>query len=363
LRSSTPSHRLSSLAVLLAGALAAGCGDETVPPPAPPAPPEHGQPIEAPREQWAWVPFANAFCADGNPTGLAVNLTDRSPNAVIFLMGGGACWDYQSCYESALATYVASGFTEFDMPVLEVAAAGVGLLSRDDPHNPFRDYSVVAVPYCTGDAFTGSRTAVYAGHPTSHVGHSNVMAYLERLVPTFSRAERVVVVGVSAGGIGAAFNWWHIQKAFGDVRVDMIDDSGPAFRRPFLEPELESTWRNTWGIDQGLPASCSECRQELDALVSFAANEAPKSRGALLSYTADSVLPGFLQISEEEFTAGLDALAAERLEGLPRARYFFIEGSGHVTLFHPDLAQNGVRLWDWIPTMIGDDPGWSSVRP
>src|SRR5262249_29879546 len=153
-------------------------------------------------EQWTWVPVSGAFCADGKPTGLAANLTDRGPNAVIFLMGGGACWDYPSCYQSQLASYVASGFIESDMPFLTLMTDAVGLLNRDDPANPFRDYSVISIPYCTGDAFTGSRTTVYEGHPTMHVGHTNVMAYLKRIVPTFQRAERIIVVGVSAGGIG-----------------------------------------------------------------------------------------------------------------------------------------------------------------
>src|SRR5262249_24982242 len=78
-------------AVIALSVAAIGCSDETTPP-------LPSGPITAEREVWTWVPFDDAFCADGNPTGLAVNLTDRSKNALIFLMGGGACWDYASCY-------------------------------------------------------------------------------------------------------------------------------------------------------------------------------------------------------------------------------------------------------------------------
>jgi len=356
-RSPRPLRRLA-IAISLAP-LALGCGEEAAPPAA--TAPEAR--ITAVPEQWTWVPFDDAFCADGNPTGLAVNLTDRSPNAVIFLMGGGACWDYPSCYESTRATYVDEGFVESDMPFLTIATTAVGLASRDDPSNPFRNDSVIAVPYCTGDAFTGSRTSTYDGRPTSHVGHANVMAYLRRIVPTFPEAERITLIGVSAGGIGAAFNWWHVQQAFGDVRVDVIDDSGPALPAPYLKPELEQTWRDSWGLDEGLPPACTECKDALDALITWSAEQSPNSRGALLSYTADSVLPSFMGISDPEFTAGLDALAAQRLEGLPQVRYFFAEGSGHVLMPIPDLEQGGVRLWDWLPQMVSDDPAWSSVHP
>jgi len=348
------------LVTLAFGALGPGCGDDGVSPPATDLGPA---PITGPREQWTWIPFDDAFCADGQPTGLAVNLTDRSPNAVVFLMGGGACWDYAGCYESALASYVASGFTESDMPFLQIATAAVGLDSREDPENPFRDDSVIAVPYCTGDAFTGNRTTDYEGHPTMHVGHANVLAYLERIVPTFPDAERIVVVGASAGGIGAAFNWWHIQNAFGDIRVDMIDDSGTTLPTPYLSDELLATWREVWGIDRGLPPGCAECSMNLDALYSFTAAATPKSRGALLSYDPDSVLPGFMGISADEFQKGLDALATEHLDALPRFRYFIAGESNHVLMPHPDLEQNGVRLWDWLRAMEGDDPSWQSVRP
>src|SRR5262249_10558047 len=236
-----------------------GCGDDAKPPPPPMLP----EPLTGDHEQWTWVPVEGAFCADGGPTGLAVNLTDRSPNAVIFLAGGGACWDYPSCYQSVLATYVASGFVESDMPFLTTMTSAVGLLNRDDPKNPFRDYSIISIPYCTGDAFTGSHTAVYNGKPTRHVGHANIMAYLPHIVATFPKADRIILTGVSAGGIGAAFNWWHVQKAFGDIRVDMIDDSGPALPAPYLKPELAQTWRDAWGLDAGLPPGCTECKTAL----------------------------------------------------------------------------------------------------
>ena len=70
-----------------------------------------GVPIEAPLNQWTWVPVEGAYCGDGSPTGFAFNPTDQSPNVLIFFMGGGACWDYKGCYESERATYIDGGFS------------------------------------------------------------------------------------------------------------------------------------------------------------------------------------------------------------------------------------------------------------
>ena len=36
------------------------------------------------------------MCDDGTPTGVGVYPTD-SKNLIVFLMGGGACWDYTTC--------------------------------------------------------------------------------------------------------------------------------------------------------------------------------------------------------------------------------------------------------------------------
>lgn len=356
-----PSRALLALALPFLF-LATACGDETVAPPADAAPPGP-QPLTGDKEQWTWEPFDDAFCADGNPTGLALNLTDRGPNAVIFLAGGGACWDYHSCYESGSATYVQSGFVESDMPFVSLMATAVGLLNRDDPKNPFRDDSLVAIPYCTGDAFSGDKVSTYQGKDTHHVGHANIMAYLPRLVATFPKATRITLVGVSAGGMGAVYNWWHVQQAFKNIRVDVINDSGAAMPSPYLRDEVVNKWQNAWDLKKGLPPGCTECQTHLDALVTWSAAQMPKNRGAFLSYTTDTAIPYFFDISDEEFRMGLDALAAQRLEGLPGVRYYFYEGTGHVLMPFPKLEQNGVRLWDWIPAMIHDDPTWKSVHP
>lgn len=320
-------------------------------------------PLQGDPEQWTWNDVDGAFCADGNPTGLAVNLTNRSPNAIVFLMGGGACWDYKSCYESSTAFYISPGFTEADMPFLKLFTAAMGLLNRDDPTNPFRDYSVISIPYCTGDVFAGNNTATYQGKVTHHVGHANIMAYLPRIVATFPNAERIVLVGASAGGVGVAYNWWHVQQAFGKTRVDMIDDSGDVVPAPYLKPSLLQTWQDVWHLDEGLPPGCTECKTALNALIPWSAKQMPNSRGALLAYTQDSVFPGFLGITEGEFTMGLDALASQSLDGLPRFRYYYADQSGHGLMAHPGITQNGVRLWDWLPQMVNDDPEWADVHP
>jgi hypothetical protein len=355
--------------VLVLLALGVGCGSKSATTPIPldagaDAGPPKPQPLTGHMGAWTWNPVDGTFCADGSSTGLAVNLTDQSPNVAIYLQGGGACWDYESCYgPNTTAVNITGGFDASNMPFLGVETTIVGVLARNDPKNPLQNFSVVSVPYCTGDAFTGNHVATYQGMSTHHVGHANIMAYLPRIVATFPKAQHVVLVGSSAGGIGAAYNWWWVQQAFGDVRVDMIDDSGAALPAPYLMPSLVATWQASWDLQSGLPPGCTDCKTSLDALVTWNGDNIPKGKGALLEFTEDTVFPPFLGITTAEFSMGLDALAKQRIDPLPRFKYFYVQQTGHVLMLQSDLSQNGVRLWDWIPQMLNDDPAWASVHP
>lgn len=321
------------------------------------------EPIQAPQEQWTWVPFDDAFCANGTTTGIGANLTDKSNRVAIFLMGGGACWDNLTCHVAKTAANIDTGYGEeqFDK---DLALLNGSLFDRSDPTNPLKDASYFFVPYCTGDVHAGDNPdAVYGGTPTKHVGHRNMLAYLKRIVATFPSAERVILSGSSAGGFGAGFNWWAAQKAFGEVRVDLIDDSGPPLPAPYLSDSLEGQWRAAWNLNSTLPEGCSTCQDELSAIFGFYAAALPKNRAALLSYTHDQVIAAYFSIPQAKVAEGLGVLAAE-LDGYANTRYFYVEGNSHVLFGNPGgISQNGVTAKAWLTQMLADDAGWKSVKP
>src|SRR5438270_13395269 len=55
-------------------------------------------PITAPAGTWTWVDFPDSSCDDGSPTGIGVNRSDAGTNLVVYLEGGGACWDSNTCF-------------------------------------------------------------------------------------------------------------------------------------------------------------------------------------------------------------------------------------------------------------------------
>lgn len=377
-----PARRfLPAVAVTLSSLVLAGCGDDSAAPAdmtgagggaggggaggaggtggveAP------GEPITAPNETWTWVPFEDALCGNGEPTGIGVNLTDKSKDVAIFMMGGGACWNEANCYTFPSATHIESGYQE---AAFQDDAAGFltsSIFDRNDPENPLRDHSLVFVPYCTGDVHAGTRVADYGGKPTSHVGFRNMTEYLKRLVPTFPDAERIILSGSSAGGFGAGINWFRVVDAFPGARVDLIDDSGTPLSADYLSPARQAEWTAAWGLDASLPRDCAECATGLDALFTYHGSKITNQRAALLSYTRDQIISFFYQITVDEFEQGLGEMTAARLDGQPSFRYFYKEGEDHVLLGDPEISQNGVVLKQWLRQMVEDDPAWENVKP
>lgn len=331
-------------------------------------------PITAPDDTWTWVPFDNAFCADGTSTGIGVNLNSSSTRVLIYLEPGGACWSDITCYSLDLAVNFTTGYSESTFKTdlaMAMSPSGFdvtgGFWDRSAPENPFADYNWVFVPYCTGDIHAGDNVVTYTdpkGPMTAHhVGYKNISAYLERLVPTFPKADRVILAGSSAGGFGAAVNWWQTQQAFGKIRVDLIDDSGTP-----MPPDVETTsnpdepaQRAAWNVAATLPKGCTACATRLDAILGYYNSIYPDHRAALLSYTQDTVLPGFFGITQAAFTTGLQEEITTNFTPGATFKYFTNDAMGHVLWTDPQLTTGTVTLQQFLTQMVTDDASWASA--
>lgn len=329
--------------------------------------PPEGDPIVAPRGQWTWVDFPDSTCNEGTPTGLGVNWSD-SKNLLIYLMGGGACWDYATCYVVNIATKGPIRQQEFEGLVSRGALRGT-ILDRDLA-TPFRDWNLVFVPYCTGDVHSGDNDAVYEGagqrQTWRHRGRANLVAYLRRLKATFPALDRLVLTGSSAGGYGAALNHDLVRRSWPTAaQAHLIDDCGPVLIGDEIPRVLRDAWYTNWRLDRSLGELCPECRDDMSKVVGRLSALYPRDRLSLLAFTQDRVIRTYLGgRSAAEFEAAMNRLASQVLDPLPNVRYFYIRSESHVMLFNPAAhASQGVRLLDWIGQQVGGDAAWRSVRP
>jgi hypothetical protein len=361
------------LALLVTLALGACGGDKKSPPTStPPSAPPPTEPIQAPRNTWTWVDFPDSSCGDGSTTGIGVNPGDSS-NVLVFLEGGGACWSYDTCVGPGARVLRAFGSAEFAI-VSTTLQSGVtfqhSVLDRAEALNPFRDWSFVYVPYCTGDVHAGNNVMLYQGpqgttHPFHHVGHQNVQAFLKRLAATFPGPGKLVVSGTSAGGFGAVANFDTFRTFWPTGQLYLIDDSGPPLEGSEAAARI-GFFDRSWNIYQALDAFCPDCRQDLsNGFVALSAKY-PEDRISLLSYQRDSVIPLFFSMTPDLFAARL-LVTTQVIDPLPSTRYFLFGGtasgspSGHTLLRSPaSFTLDGVGLWDFIGQQVNDSSDWSA---
>lgn len=259
---------------------------------------------------WTWYPVAGTTCRDGSEAGLFIHYA-ASKQLLIFFEGGGACTSAGFCnFNPQSVNHVLSGTGETVLGSAFGAVAGrqqpgvyqngevTGIFSTSDAKNPFRDWNMVYIPYCTGDVHAGTRRdAVVPGvqQPQQFVGFFNTQTFVGRLVATFRDGlERVVVTGSSAGSFGAALNFSMISDAFAGVQADAILDSGIPFEDRNWPVCMQKSWRELFGLNYGLPPDCPQCFNAdgggLLGFADFLLAKHPTSRMALISSMQDEVI-------------------------------------------------------------------------
>jgi hypothetical protein len=329
-----------------------------------------GQPLSAPAKQWTWVDFPDTQCRDGSMAGIAVSLNPASTKLMIYLEGGGACFDQLSCA-------ISPGNAE-----IFKAEKTDGLFARANAENPVGDWNWVYVPYCTGDTHAGDNpNAVIDNVAGTHqfVGYANMKKYLQRVVPTFPNVTDVLLTGISAGGFGAAQNALLVQSAFPSLKIKLIDDSGPPLSTKVIPECLQATWRKLWALDKTYLADCGEACAEYEndfvqPLALAMANTFSDRPAGLIESTRDGVISAFFgagvdncsgtallsQVPPDVFAADL-AEFRNLLKPYPNFGTWTPEGTRHTWIAGRDLYSaniGGKRLIDWIKAIIdGQAPG------
>ncbi len=246
-----------------------------------------------------------------------------SKNLIIFFNGGGACWNDATCVaslqlaavEGARPTYNPSMYSE------NTPWETGGIFDDSNPDNPFKNWSKVFIPYCTGDIHVGSSEVAYTdetgaitGYPGApvvikHHGHDNVMAvreWIKNNIPTSRRAgpKHVLVTGASAGGYGAALNFPYFKSLFPRKSVAMFADGAQAIMTPGFVDSVIS-FDSNWNVEDTLPApfsfmlgtfSAYGLNNQFYTALSYAF---PRDRFAQYTTALDAVQVQFFKIADQ----------------------------------------------------------------
>jgi len=258
--------------------------------------------------EWTWIPIPEMRCRDGSSTGIGVRPSGQSSAVMLYLQGGGACYDAESCRQNAESPIAGSSFSvgEFQNWVSTLGNQGVFNISHAD--NPVAGWNHVLVPYCTGDLHGGNRSdAEVPGvdGKQQFVGYRNFQIVLNLLTSTVPNPADIALVGASAGGIGVLINYPQVANAFPGRSIAALVDSAPiipesAIRTSCFQRKLTETFnlRST--------VNCPQCFDLAGAglvnLFSYLSLTYPNGRFALVS--ADADLAGVILYDEESKACG-----------------------------------------------------------
>jgi hypothetical protein len=302
-------------------------------------------------------------CADGSSTGVA--LSRGKANVVVFLNGGGACWGAGAC--DPARTPMRFGAAEFELARRLLLPDSI--LDRDLPTNPFAGWTMVFVPYCTGDVHAGDSETVHGGVLWRHQGWKNLEAALGFVAGAVPTPPRVVLAGSSAGGFGALLGYDLIRGHWpkeGGTEAALLDDSAPTFVGTTISEGLRSAWWTEWNLASTVTPRCPGCRDDLSAVWTILSATYPADRFALLSSTADSTMRIFFGgMTGTAYEENLDQLALQ-LEGLPNAnaRSFRVIGTAHPLLLRPAVhASADATLLEWLRPVASGTGDFASAGP
>lgn len=312
---------------------------------------------------WTKHTYAQDFsqgplCIVGTPYSIFTKI--RNPKKLmIFMQGGGACWqDFYFCNPVA-ETQEPQNFPQFGI-FADSFTPESGL-----QENPLGDFSIVYLPYCDGSVFGGDNDALDLGFLNGvrfHRGLANASAGVDLAKAIFPRARKIMLAGSSAGGVGvASFAPFLVRLAFGNWRqLFVFNDAGPVAIN-LDEVDAIQARAADWKFGQFYPASCSDCddQGQQTALIKWRLDNDRTIRESFYSTDGDETDRFFLNVATQEEYRDLIVTEHGLLNAAHPRRYKRFIRSGddeHTALQNPFLfyfgEANGVPLSQWVDDFL-----------
>jgi hypothetical protein len=322
-------------------------------------------------------------CGDGGAWSFFVKRGSVN-KTVVYYEGGGACWSFLTCTLPTYKTSVGGG----------PAGASTGFADLNDDRNPFKDWNLVFVPYCTGDVHWGDAVVDHTqGQGQNqrtitirHKGYVNAQVAEKWAREHFSNPEQVFVTGSSAGAYGAIVNSLPLQEyVWPSSDFAVLGDAGNGvITRDFLENDLAK-----WGIEQNLPEWIPGLNLPLTELSAAdlwteASLFYPHNRFANYTTAYDGGMGGqvgFYNIMLNidfpinwffwwrpscEWNSIMRSLVHETAAAAPNYRYYNGSGSRHTMWgndkVYTDTTGNVPTIVSWVDGMLHDTPAWTNVE-
>ena len=345
---------------------------------------------------------------------------------VMYYQGGGACWNALTC--GVVGTFdkevipngtCAGGSNDGELcdTLADCPDQGggtscnpgsdnpnhttTGFGDLTNPNNPFKDWNIVFVSYCTGDIHFGDSNPSYkfgnAFYNTYHKGWHNSRTAEKWAREHFLNPEEVFVTGSSAGAYGAFFNAPLHEFVWPQSKFSVLADAGNGIITPsFLTGSNPAGGFPTWNFEAHLPSNIPGVAEAIEngtgipAYTKAVADFFPDTAWAHYTSSYDGGTggqTGFYNVMKNNTSDPNVALAewptwweescewndVMRDQAIQTAtdvpsnyRYYIGTGSRH-TMYgsnkvYTDTTGGVPTIVDWVNSMLARDSGWTNVE-
>ncbi len=303
-------------------------------------------------------------CSDGSEWNFYVReAADPSAQVMVMFEGGGACWSAVTCLPEA-GFYKQTVSDERDGYDSSALTEIGGVFDADNPANPLADYTVVFVPYCTGDVHLGNAVVTYSEQATvQHRGAVNARVAMDWVVQQYGDVEDLFVTGMSAGSVPAPMYGGVLADELPDARVTTLSDASGGYP---TTPEVGAIIEQNGALDMLPPWDefdvDTPAELGIPTLLWRTAQHNPNITQARFDNAYDDVQELFRQVlgvPADDLFADLVAIDAEIDEmGRPVASWIS-PGDAHTILMDDRLYTeevDGSSFIDWLTDLVEGRP-------
>lgn len=301
---------------------------------------------------------ADCMCSDGSGFEFFVHKGDPA-KVVFYLEGGGACFDPSTCGPDSKSFKRTVGHDD------DLADLKTGIFDFENPANPFADWSVVFVPYCTGDVHIGNATTDYGnGTIIEHKGYVNGTTALNATKDLFPNATQLFVTGESAGSVPTPLYAGLGRDLFPAATIKVLADGSGAYPDiPGINAVIGQFWGTMnavpdWTVNEGMTVE----EWSLPGLFVQAGKHAPDIVFARHDYAFDKTQVFFGQLAgipADDLVSLIDENETQIEAGGVELFSYISPGDSHTVLSRPEFyteTLNGTLLVDWVMALVKGQP-------
>ena len=296
-------------------------------------------------EDGRWIDLApeGIISANGSPVTSRMRLGSESGKVIVLFYGGGiSINEYMAAHPFTSTDFFSEdGFYAADIQGIIPDLCDEGLGSRR-ADNPFRNWTLIVIPYTTADYHIGTTDYAYTdedgnGQILHHHGYTNFRAIMDEASAYLdAETDELLIAGTSAGGFGASMLAGEIVEDYfpGAKHVTVCIDS--AFQ---YYGDWETVAREIWGA----PETITQIISSPNLVVDFLAELIDVYGDRLSCLYIGSVRDGSLT----KYQAYLNGLAfdVDSGQGLLYMRDFSVM----LRELRQTVPNIGVYLFDYLP--------------